>query len=141
MKSVKIFSMMAVCLLSYTSLRAQLKVKTNVTTDAVTGTQTIQAYAEGGSGDYTYAWGINGSGVVPQNNSSSTILVLAPVEKSQYSIFVRDVKTGTIAYSTADVNAVAEKIADIVSMPGMGNGNGNRYRYNPTIPLRFTNPR
>ncbi len=134
-----VFLMMATCLLSCTSLFAQLKVKTNVITDATTGNQTIQASVEGGSGDYTFAWGVNGAGIVPQNSSSPILQVLPPVEKSQYSIFVRDVKTGSIAYSTADVDAAAEKVADIVPMPGMGNG--SKYRYNFSLPSNFTDPR
>jgi endoglucanase Acf2 len=139
MKNVRYYFITAICLLSSTSLFAQLEIKTDVKTDAITGTQTIQANVKGGSGEYTYAWGIKGAGLVPENSSSSTLMVLAPVEKSQYSIFVRDVKTGSIAYSTADVDAVAEKIADIVQMPGVGNG--SRYRGNFTLPAKFTNPK
>lgn len=68
-------------------------------------------------------------------------MVLAPIGKSQYSIFVKDVKTGSIAYSTADAVAVAEKVDNIVRMPGMGDGNGSMYRYRPSLPSKFTNPR
>ncbi|ADB41090.1 hypothetical protein Slin_5115 [Spirosoma linguale DSM 74] len=105
-------------LISSTTLLAQIKVTTEVTGDAATGKQLIQAKAIGGSGKYSYAWGLTTPGAVPPNNASEVLLV--PAQEAEYIVFVRDKETGASAYSTIVVKALAVNEKHLIRMPGEG---------------------
>ncbi|WP_420148603.1 hypothetical protein [Spirosoma sp.] len=99
-----------------TTLFAQVKVTTQITGDATTGKQLIQATVSGGSGQYSYAWGLNSPGVVPPNNASEVLL--APAQDAEYIVFVRDKQTGASAYSTIAVKAPVVNEKHLIRMPG-----------------------
>ena len=103
-------------LISSTTLLAQIKVTTEVSGDAATGKQLIQAKATGGSGKYSYAWGLTTSGAVPPNNASEVLLV--PAQEAEYIVFVRDKETGASAYSTVEVKTLAVNEKHMIRMPG-----------------------
>jgi hypothetical protein len=103
-------------LISSTTLLAQIKVTTEITGDASTGKQLIQATATGGSGKYSYAWGLTTPGAVPPNNASEVLLV--PAQEAEYIVFVRDKETGASAYSTVVVKALAVNEKHLIRMPG-----------------------
>ena len=103
-------------LISSTTLLAQVKVTTEVSGDTGTGKQLIQAKATGGSGQYTYAWGLTTPGAVPPNNASEVLLV--PSQEAEYIVFVRDKETGASAYSTVAVKTLAVKEQHLLRMPG-----------------------
>ena len=103
-------------LISSTTLLAQVKVTTEVTGDAATGKQLIQAKATGGSGNYSYAWGLTTPGAVPPNNASEVLLV--PAQEAEYIVFVRDKETGASAYSTVVVKTLAVNEKHLIRMPG-----------------------
>ena len=103
-------------LISSTTLLAQVKVTTEVNGDVATGKQLIQAKAIGGSGKYSYAWGLTTPGVVPSNNASEVLLV--PAQEAEYIVFVRDKETGASAYSTVVVKTLAVKEQHLLRMPG-----------------------
>lgn len=103
-------------LVSSTSLLAQVKVTTEVSGVASTGKQLIQVKATGGSGKYSYAWGLTTPGAVPPNNASEVLLV--PAQEAEYIVFVRDKETGAIAYSTVVVKTVAVNEKHLIRMPG-----------------------
>lgn len=105
-----------VSLASSTNLFAQLKVTTQIGGDATTGKQLIQATVKGGSGNYSYAWGLTTPGVVPENSASEVLLV--PAQAAEYIIFVRDRKTGDTAYSTVVVEAFVTEEKHLIRMPG-----------------------
>ncbi|MVM29927.1 hypothetical protein GO755_07780 [Spirosoma sp. HMF4905] len=99
-----------------TTLFAQVKVTTQINGDATTGKQLIQATATGGSGNYSYAWGLNTPGVVPPNNASEVLLV--PAQDAEYIVFVRDKQTGVSAYSTILVKAPVVNEKHLLKIPG-----------------------
>ena len=103
-------------LVSSTTLLAQVKVITEVSGDAATGKQLIQAKVIGGSGKYSYAWGLNTPGAVPPNNASEALLV--PSQEAEYIVFVRDKETGVSAYSMVVVKALAVNEKYLIRMPG-----------------------
>ncbi|SFD88252.1 hypothetical protein SAMN05216167_10857 [Spirosoma endophyticum] len=103
-------------LVSSTTLLAQVKVTTEVSGDAATGKQLIQAKATGGSGKYSYAWGLTTPGAVPSNNASEVLLV--PSQEAEYIVFVRDKETGASAYSTVVVKTLAVNEKHLIRMPG-----------------------
>ena len=103
-------------LVSSTTLLAQVKVTAEVFGDAASGKQLIQAKAIGGSGKYSYAWGITTPGTVPANNASEVLLVSA--QEAEYIVFVRDKETGTSAYSTVVVKTLTVKEKHLIRMPG-----------------------
>ncbi|MBO0929637.1 hypothetical protein [Fibrella aquatilis] len=103
-------------LISSTTLLAQVKVTTEVTGDAATGKQLIQANVTGGSGQYSYAWGLTTPGAVPPNNASEVLLV--PAQGAEYIVFVRDKETGASAYSTVVVKTLTVKEKHSIRMPG-----------------------
>ena len=104
-------------LISSTTLLAQVKVTTEVSGDAASGKQLIQAKATGGSGKYSYAWGLTTPGAVPSNNASEVLLV--PAQEAEYIVFVRDKETGTSAYSTVVVKTLAVNETHLIRMPGV----------------------
>ncbi len=104
-------------LVSSTTLLAQVKVTTEVSGDAATGKQLIQAKAIGGSGKYSYAWGLTTPGAVPPNNASEVLLV--PAQEAEYIVFVRDKETGASAYSTVVVKTLAVTEKHLIRMPGV----------------------
>ena len=104
-------------LISSTTLLAQIRVTTEVSGDAATGKQLIQAKATGGSGKYSYAWGLTTSGAVPPNNASEVLLV--PAQEAEYIVFVRDKETGAITYSTVEVKTLAANEKHLIRMPGV----------------------
>lgn len=104
-------------LVSSTTLLAQVKVTTEVNGDAATGKQLIQAKATGGSGKYSYAWGLTTPGAVPSNNASEVLLV--PAQEAEYIVFVRDKETGASAYSTVVVKTLAVNETHLIRMPGV----------------------
>lgn len=114
-------------LISSTTLLAQVRVITEVSGDAVTGKQLIQAKATGGSGKYSYAWGLTTPGAVPPNSASEVLLV--PAQEAEYIVFVRDNETGASAYSTVVVKTLAVNEKHLIRMPGEG---GLRLRYSAT---------
>jgi hypothetical protein len=114
-------------LASSTTLLAQVKVTTEVSGDAATGKQLIQAKATGGSGQYSYAWGLTTPGAVPANNASEVLLV--PAQGAEYIVFVRDKKTGASAYSTVVVETLAVNEEHLIRMPSEGK---LRLRYSAT---------
>lgn len=124
-------------LVNCTAVFAQLKVSTKTGGDATTGKQIIQATVTGGSGQYTYAWGIVTPGLVPENSSVDALLV--PTQDAEYIVFVRDKKTGATAYSSAFVKTEVDKEAHFLRLPG--EGNGSKYRYFPTGALQRTSPK
>jgi len=101
---------------SSTTLLAQVKVTTEVSSDASSGKQLIQAKATGGSGKYTYAWGLTTPGSVPPNSASEVLLV--PNQEAEYIVFVRDNETGASAYSTVAVKAPIVGEQHLLRMPG-----------------------
>ncbi len=103
-------------LVSSTTLLAQVKVTTEVVGDATSGKQLIQAKAIGGSGKYSYAWGLTTPGAVPPNNASEVLLV--PAQEAEYIVFVQDKETGASAYSTVVVKALAVNEKHLIRMPG-----------------------
>jgi hypothetical protein len=103
-------------LTSSTTLLAQVKVTTEISSDAGTGKQLIQVKATGGSGKYSYAWGLTTPGNVPPNNASEVLLV--PSQEAEYIVFVRDKETGASAYSTVVVKTLAVKEQHLLRMPG-----------------------
>ncbi|MCC5612654.1 hypothetical protein LC612_39680 [Nostoc sp. CHAB 5834] len=105
-------------LASSTTLLAQVKVTTEVSGDAATGKQLIQAKATGGSGKYSYAWGLTTPGAVPPNNASEVLLV--PAQEAEYIVFVRDNETGASAYSTVLVKTLAVNEKHLIRMPNEG---------------------
>lgn len=119
-------------LVSSTTLLAQIKVTTEVSGDATTGKQLIQAKAIGGSGKYNYAWGLTTPGAVPQNNASDVLLV--PAQEAEYIVFVRDRETGASAYSTIVVKALAVTEKNLIRMPGEDYKMKLRYSAAGTLP-------
>ncbi|WP_461150599.1 hypothetical protein [Spirosoma pulveris] len=113
--SVRTF-LILVGLASSTTLLAQVKITTEITGDATTGNQLIQAKATGGSGKYSYAWGLTTPGAVPPNSASEVLLV--PSQEAEYIVFVRDRETGASAYSTVVVKALTMKEKHLIRMPG-----------------------
>lgn len=103
-------------LLSSTTLLAQVKVTTEVSGDAASGRQLIQVKATGGSGKYSYAWGMTTPGAVPPNNASEVLLV--PAQEAEYIVFVRDNQTGASAYSTVVVKKPVVNEQHFLRMPG-----------------------
>lgn len=103
-------------LISSTTLLAQVKVTTEVSGDAATGKQLIQAKATGGSGKYSYAWGLTTPGAVPANNASEVLLV--PAQEAEYIVFIRDKETGASAYSTVAIKASVTDEKHIIRIPG-----------------------
>lgn len=114
-------------LISSTTLLAQVKVITEVSGDAATGKQLIQAKATGGSGKYSYAWGLTTPGAVPPNSASDVLLV--PAQEAEYIVFVRDNETGASAYSTIVVKTLAVNEKHLIRMPNEGK---LRLRYSAT---------
>lgn len=114
-------------LISSTTLLAQVKVITEVSGDAATGKQLIQAKATGGSGKYSYAWGLTTPGAVPPNSASEVLLV--PAQEAEYIVFVRDNETGASAYSTVVVKTLAVNEKHLIRMPNEGK---LRLRYSAT---------
>jgi hypothetical protein len=119
-------------LISSTTLLAQIKVTTEVSGDAATGKQLIQAKATGGSGKYSYAWGLTAPGAVPPNNASEVLLV--PAQEAEYIVFVRDKETGASAYSTIIVETLAVNEKHLIRMPGEGNKLKLRYSATGAMP-------
>ncbi len=105
-----------VSLASSTNLFAQLQVTTQLGGDATTGKQLLQATVKGGSGNYSYAWGLTTPGVVPENSASEVLLV--PAQEAEYIVFVRDKETGASAYSTVVVKTLAVTEKHLIRMPG-----------------------
>jgi hypothetical protein len=105
-------------LISSTTLFAQVKVTTQISSDASTGKQLIQAMVTGGSGQYSYAWGLSTPGVVPPNTASE--FLLAPAQEAEYIVFVRDKQTGVSAYTTVVVKTLAVNEKHMLRMPGEG---------------------
>ena len=103
-------------LISSTTLLAQVKVTTQINGEPINGKQLIVATVTGGSGNYSYAWGLNSPGVVPPNNASEVLLV--PAQDAEYIVFVRDKQTGVSAYSTIVVTGAAVNEKHLISMPG-----------------------
>lgn len=103
-------------LISSTTLFAQVKVTTQISSDANTGKQLIQATVTGGSGQYSYAWGLNTPGVVPPNTASE--FLLAPAQEAEYIVFVKDKQTGASAYATVAVKALATNEKHLIGIPG-----------------------
>jgi hypothetical protein len=112
-------------LINSATLLAQVKVTTEVSGDADTGKQLIQAKASGGSGKYSYAWGLTTPGAVPPNNASEVLLV--PAQEAEYIVFVRDRETGASTYSTVVVKTLAVNEKHLIRMPGEGNKLKLRY--------------
>lgn len=104
-------------LISSTTLLAQIKVTTETTGDATTGKQLIQAKVTGGSGKYSYAWGLTTPGAVPPNNASEVLLV--PAQEAEYIVFVKDKETGDSAYSTVVVKKPVVSEQHFLRMPGV----------------------
>ena len=119
-------------LVSSTTLLAQVKVTTEVSGDAATGKQLIQAKATGGSGKYSYAWGLTTPGAVPPNSASEVLLV--PAQAAEYIVFVRDKETGASAYSTVVVKTLAVNEKHLIRMPGEGNKLKLRYSATGALP-------
>ena len=123
-------------LASSTTLLAQVKVTTEITGDAVTGKQLIQAKVTGGSGNYSYAWGLTTPGAVPPNNASEVLLV--PAQEAEYIVFVRDKETGGSAYSTVVVKALAMNEKHLIRMPGEDYKMKLRYSATEALPASPT---
>ncbi len=123
-------------LVSSTALLAQVKVTTEVSGDATTGKQLIQAKAIGGSGRYSYAWGLTTPGSVPPNNASEVLLV--PAQEAEYIVFVRDQQTGATAYSTIVVKTVAVNQKHLIRMPGEDYKMNYRYSATGALPANPT---
>jgi hypothetical protein len=119
-------------LISSTTLLAQIKVTTEVCGDAATGKQLIQAKATGGSGKYSYAWGLTTPGAVPPNNASEVLLV--PAQEAEYIVFVSDKETGASAYSTVVVAALAVNEKHLIRMPNEDNKLKLRYSATGAMP-------
>ena len=102
-------------LINSTTLLAQVKVTTEVSGDAGTGKQLIQVKATGGSGKYSYAWGLTTPGAVPPNNASEFLLV--PAQEAEYIVFVRDKETGDSAFSTVVVKKLAVSEQHLIELP------------------------
>ncbi|AUD05961.1 hypothetical protein CWM47_31415 [Spirosoma pollinicola] len=119
-------------LISSTTLLAQVKVTTEVSGDAATGKQLIQAKAIGGSGKYSYAWGLTTPGAVPPNNASEVLLV--PTQEAEYIVFVRDKETGASAYSTVVVKTLAVNEKHLIRMPGEDYKMNLRYSATGALP-------
>lgn len=115
-------------LISSTTLLAQVKVTTEVSGDASSGKQLIQVKATGGSGKYSYAWGMTTPGTVPPNNASEVLLV--PAQEAEYIVFVRDKETGASAYSTVVVKQSVVSEQHFLRMPGKDYK--VNYHYSPT---------
>lgn len=103
-------------IMSSTTLFAQVQVTTEIVSNASVGKQLIQAKATGGSGKYSYAWGLTTPGTVPSNNASEVLLV--PAQEAEYIVFVRDQETGASAYSTVVVKALAPAEKHVIGIPG-----------------------
>lgn len=103
-------------LISSTTLLAQVKVTIEVSGDASSGKQLMQVKATGGSGKYSYAWGLTTPGSVPPNNASEVLLV--PAQEAEYIVFVRDKETGASAYSTVVVKKPVVNEQHFLRMPG-----------------------
>ncbi|GAB3557515.1 hypothetical protein GCM10027577_46740 [Spirosoma fluminis] len=120
-------------LISSTTLFAQVKVTTEISGDATTGKQLIQATVTGGSGHYSYAWGLNTPGAVPSNNASEILLV--PAQDAEYIVFVRDKQTGASAYSTIAVKAPVVSEKHLIRMPGEDYKTKFRYMATGALPI------
>ena len=119
-------------LISSITLFAQIKVTTEISGDATTGKQLIQATVRDGSGNYSYAWGLNSPGVVPPNSASEILLV--PAQDAEYIVFVRDKKTGDIAYSSIVVKAPLVSEKHLIRMPGEDYKMNLRYSATGALP-------
>lgn len=108
--------LVSVGIICSTPLFAQIKITTQITGDATTGNQLIQTTVTGGSGQYSYAWGLNSPGVVPPNSASDVLLV--PAQDAEYIVFVRDKQSGVSAYSTIAVKAPVVNEKHLIRMPG-----------------------
>ncbi|WP_155296325.1 hypothetical protein [Spirosoma rigui] len=117
---------------SSTTLLAQVNVTTEVSGDASTGKQLIQAKVTGGSGQYSYAWGLTTPGAVPPNSASDVLLV--PTQEAEYIVFVRDKQTGASAFSTIVVKTGAVNEKHLIRMPGEGNKLKLRYSATGALP-------
>lgn len=115
-----------------TALFAQVKVTTQINGEPTTGKQLIQATVTGGSGNYSYAWGLNTPGVVPPNNASEVLLV--PAQDAEYIVFVRDKQTGASAYSTIVVKAPVVNEKHLIRMPGVDYKMTFRYMATGALP-------
>lgn len=134
MKHPMLTLLIAMGCISSTTLLAQIKVTTEVSNDASTGKQLIQAKAIGGSGKYSYAWGLTMPGSVPPNNASEVLLV--PAQETEYIVFVRDKETGASAYSTVVVKAPVVSEQHLLRMPG--EDYKVNLRYSGTVPVSPT---
>jgi hypothetical protein len=124
-------------LISSTTLFAQVKVVTKASGDPTTGKQLLQATATGGSGKYSYAWGLTTPGAVPPNNASEVLLV--PAQEAEYIVFVRDKETGASAYSTIVVKELAVKEKHLIRMPGEDYKTPFRYMATGALPAQGKN--
>ncbi len=120
-------------LISSTTLLAQVKVTTEVSGDAASGKQLVQVKATGGSGKYSYAWGLTTPGAVPSNNASEVLLV--PAQEAEYIVFVRDKETGASAYSTVVVKTLAVNETHLIRMPGVDYKMNLRYSATGALPV------
>ncbi|NEU70063.1 hypothetical protein GK091_24515 [Spirosoma agri] len=126
--------LMLMGLISSTTLLAQVKVTTEVSGDAATGKQLIQAKATGGSGKYSYAWGLTTPGAVPPNDASEVLLV--PAQEAEYIVFVRDKETGASAYSTVVVKTLTGNEKHLIRMPGEDYKMNYRYSAIGALPAK-----
>jgi hypothetical protein len=123
-------------LMSSTTLLAQVKVTTEIISDASADKQLIQAKATGGSGKYSFAWGLTIPGAVPPNNASEVLLV--PAQEAEYIVFVRDKETGASAYSTVIVKAPIMSEEHLLRMPGKDYKMNLRYSAIGALPVSPT---
>ncbi|PRY47073.1 hypothetical protein CLV58_101137 [Spirosoma oryzae] len=114
---------------SYAQLRATIK----TTSTELPNQQTLEAVVTGGSGDYIYSWGMaNGKGSVAENSSASSIQVTY-YSDAEYVLFVRDRKTGLLAYGSVPVKAPQQETRHLIQLPSERNGK-DRYLLKGALP-------